>query len=150
MTGWRMGYLAAPPDCAKAVSQMQSHMTSGPATFCQDASVDALQKGTEEVKRMVAEFANRAAHISRRLNAIKGISCDEPTGAFYAFPNISRTYKKLGVDGSLGFCQKLLEEANVAAVPGIGFGCDANMRLSFATSMAQIDKGLDRIADFVK
>ena len=150
MTGWRMGYLAAPADCAKAVAQMQSHMTSGPATFCQDASVDAMQKGSEDVKRMVAEFANRAAHISRRLNAIKGISCDEPTGAFYAFPNISKTYKKLGVKGSLDFCQKLLEEANVAAVPGIGFGCDANMRLSFATSMAQIDKGLDRIADFVK
>jgi len=150
MTGWRMGYLAAPDDCAKAVTRMQSHMTSGPATFCQIASVDALQKGAAEVKKMVAEFTKRAKHIADRLNAIDGIICDEPTGAFYAFPDISGTYAKMGVNGSLEFCQKLLEEANVAAVPGIGFGCDANMRLSFATSMAQIDKGLDRIAEFVK
>ncbi len=150
MTGWRMGYLAAPPDCAKAITQMQSHMTSGPATFCQVASVEALRKGSADVKKMRAEFAKRAIHIHQRLNAIDGITCAEPTGAFYAFPDISGTYKRLGVSGSNEFCMRLLDEANVAAVPGVGFGCDANIRLSFATSMEQIDKGLDRIADFVK
>lgn len=150
MTGWRMGYLGAPADCAKAISQMQSHMTSGPATFCQLASIEALQKGSAEVERMRSEFAKRAAHIHQRLNAIDGVTCDEPTGAFYAFPDVSGTFGRVGVSGSKDFCLKLLDEVNVAAVPGIGFGCDNNIRLSFATSMEQIDKGLDRIADFVK
>ncbi|MBN2377978.1 MAG: pyridoxal phosphate-dependent aminotransferase [Sedimentisphaerales bacterium] len=150
MTGWRMGYLAGPEDLAGAVGRMQSHMTSGPATFCQIASVEAMQKGQEDIKRMHAEFAKRAKHIYERLNAVEGFTCAEPTGAFYAFPKVSATYAKLGVNGSVEFCQKLLEEANVACVPGIGFGCDENIRMSFATSMEQIDKGIDRIEAFLK
>ena len=134
---------------AKAMGSMQSHMTSGPATFCQIASVDALRKGDEEVKKMHVEFSKRAKHIYERLNDIQGISCPEPTGAFYAFPNVSGCYKKVGVKGSVEFCKKLLEVAKLACVPGIGFGCDENIRLSFATSMEQIDKGIDRIRDFL-
>lgn len=150
MTGWRMGYIAAPPDAAEAIGKMQSHTTSGPATFCQIASVQALRNGHAEVKKMVAEFAKRAKHIHQRLNALPDVTCTEPAGAFYVFPNISATYPKLQVKGSVEFCQRLLEEAKVAAVPGIGFGCDENIRLSFATSMEQIDKGLDRIEAFLK
>lgn len=149
MTGWRVGYIAAPKDAAKAIADMQSHMTSGPATFCQLASIDALQKGQSEIEKMHAEFARRAAHISKRLNEIDGVTCAEPTGAFYVFPDVSATYEKLGVKDSVEFCNKLLEEAGVACVPGGGFGCDRNIRLSFATSMEQIDKGLDRIAKFI-
>ncbi len=150
MTGWRLGYLAGPDSLAKAVGNIQSHMTSGPATFCQLAAIDALQKGQGDIDKMHAEFAKRAVHIHQRLNALPGVTCIEPTGAFYAFPNISGTYAKLGVSGSVEFCNKLLEEAKVACVPGIGFGCDENIRLSFATSMANIDKGIDRIAQFLK
>ncbi len=149
MTGWRVGYVAAPKDAAKAIDDMQGHMTSGPATFCQLASVDALQKGQEEIAKMHAEFAKRASHICKRLNAIEGVTCAEPTGAFYAFPDVSATYEKIGVKDSVEFCNKLLEEAGVACVPGGGFGCDRNIRLSFATSMELIDKGIDRIEKFI-
>ena len=150
MTGWRVGYAAGPEDVAGAMARMQSHMTSGPATFAQLASIEALRKGEDDIQRMHAEFAKRAKHIYERLNAIDGVTCDEPTGAFYAFPNVGSHYKKLGVNGSVEFCQKLLEEAKVACVPGIGFGCDDNIRMSFATSMEQIDKGVDRLQEFVQ
>ncbi len=150
MTGWRVGYAAGPPDLAEAIGQMQSHMTSGPATFCQIASIAAMQKGDGDIEKMRAEFAKRAKHIYERLNAIEGVTCPEPTGAFYAFPNVGQCYAKLGVSGSVEFCQRLLEEAKVACVPGIGFGCDENIRLSFATSMQQIDKGIDRIEAFIE
>ena len=150
MTGWRVGYAAGPMDLAQAISRMQSHMTSGPATFCQIASVEALRNGQADAQRMHAEFAKRARHIYQRLNAIEGVTCPEPTGAFYAFPNVASHYSKLGVKGSVEFCQRLLEEAKVACVPGIGFGCDENIRMSFATSMELIDKGVDRLKDFLE
>jgi aspartate aminotransferase len=149
MTGWRVGYAAGPADVADAIDKMQSHMTSGPATFCQWASIDALRNGEPDIQRMAAEFAKRGKHIHQRLIAIPGVTCIEPTGAFYVFPNVSSYYKKFGVKGSVEFCKKLLEEANVACVPGEDFGCDENIRLSFATSLEQIDKGLDRIAKFL-
>ena len=150
MTGWRVGYAAGPEDVAGAIARMQSHMTSGPATFAQLASIEAMRKGQDDIKRMHAEFAKRAKHIYQRLNAIDGVTCDEPTGAFYAFPNVGSHYAKLGVKDSVEFCQKLLEEAKVACVPGVGFGCDDNIRMSFATSMEQIDKGVDRLGEFLR
>jgi aspartate aminotransferase len=149
MTGWRVGYAAGPEDVVGAIVRMQSHMTSGPATFCQVASVEALKKGQNDIARMHAEFARRAKHIYQRLIALPDVTCTEPTGAFYAFPNVGSNYAKLGVKGSVEFCQRLLEEAKVAAVPGLDFGCDENIRLSFATSMEQIDKGLDRMGEFL-
>jgi aspartate aminotransferase len=85
-----------------------------------------------------------------RLNALPGVRCLQPTGAFYAFPNVAGTYARLGVSGSVEFATKMLEEAHVALVPGIAFGSDENVRLSFATSTEQIDKGLDRLADALK
>jgi len=149
MTGWRVGYAAGPEDVAGAIARMQSHMTSGPATFVQLASIEAMRQGENDIKRMHAEFSKRAKHIYERLNAIEGVTCEEPTGAFYAFPNVGSHYAKLGVEGSVEFCQKLLEEAKVACVPGVGFGCDDNIRMSFATSMEQIDKGVDRLGEFL-
>ena len=150
MTGWRIGYAAGPKDAATAIGQMQSHTTSGPATFCQVAAIEALRQGDAEIKKMHAEFARRARHIYKRLCAIEGVSCAEPTGAFYAFPNVAGLYRKLGLSGSVEFCSQLLEKARVACVPGAGFGCDENIRFSFATSMKLIDKGLDRFCEFVK
>ncbi len=149
MTGWRVGYLAAPLDFAKAVSRLQSHMTSGTATFNQIAAISALQNGKQETSKMREEFRKRAHRIFERLNEIPGFECQKPTGAFYAFPKVSTCYAKLKVKNSVEFCQLLLEKAQVACVPGIAFGCDENIRLSFATSLEQIDKGLDRIKKFI-
>ena len=150
MTGWRIGYAAGPKDAATAIGKMQSHTTSGPATFCQVAAIEALRQGDEEIKKMHAEFAQRAQHIYKRLSVLGGVICAEPTGAFYAFPHVASLYPKMGVSGSVEFCAQLLEKARVACVPGAGFGCDENIRFSFATSMELIDKGLDRFAEFVK
>ncbi|MCP4713250.1 MAG: pyridoxal phosphate-dependent aminotransferase, partial [Planctomycetes bacterium] len=132
MTGWRIGYVAGPADGAKAIARMQSHMTSGPATFCQVAAIEALRQGDEDVVKMHAEFAKRGRHIYERLSAVEGVTCAEPTGAFYAFPNVAALYPKLGASGSIEFCTQLLEKAQVACVPGAGFGCDENIRFSFA------------------
>jgi len=146
MTGWRIGYAAGPQPIIKAMAKIQSQTTSGATTFCQHAMIKALEGDQACVEEMRREFERRADHMFNRLNAIPGVSCVRPTGAFYAFPNVSGAYKKLGVKGSLDFAAKVLQEAHVAVVPGEAFGCDENVRLSFATSMAQIDKGLDRLA----
>jgi len=149
MTGWRIGYAAGPAPIIKAMAKIQSQTTSGAVTFCQHALVTALEADQGCVEEMRREFERRAEHMYRRLNAIPGVRCVRPTGAFYAFPNVSGTYGKLGVRGSLEFAAKVLERAHVAVVPGEAFGCDENVRLSFATSMEQIDKGLDRLAELL-
>ena len=146
MTGWRVGYAAGPKPIIKAITKLQSQQTSGTATFIQHALAAALNGDQGCVAEMKVEFARRAAHMHERLNALPGVRCLRPTGAFYAFPNVSAAYAKLGVKGSVEFATKILEEAHVAVVPGIAFGSDEHVRLSFASSMEQIDKGLDRIA----
>ncbi len=145
MTGWRIGYTAGPVEIIKAMAKIQSQTTSGTATFCQHALVTALSGDQGCVEQMRQEFARRAEHMWKRLNAMSGVTCIRPTGAFYAFPNVSGAFAKLGVDNSLDFATKALEQAHVAVVPGSAFGADNNVRLSFATSMEQIDKGLDRL-----
>lgn len=145
MTGWRVGYVAGPEAIIKAMAKLQSQTTSGTATFNQHALAEALNGDQGPVEHMRREFERRAEYMHQRLNAIKGVRCVPPTGAFYAFPNVSSSYKALGVKDSLGFADKVLAEARVAVVPGIAFGCDENVRLSFATSMEQIQKGLDRL-----
>jgi aspartate aminotransferase len=145
MTGWRVGYVAGPDPIIKAMAKIQSQTTSGTATFNQHALAAALNGPQEAVEAMRKEFERRAEYMWQRLNAIKGITCVQPTGAFYAFPNIAEAAKLLGVKGSLAFSAALLEKAHVAVVPGEAFGCDDNVRLSFATSMEQIQKGLDRL-----
>lgn len=150
MTGWRLGYAAGPVEIIKAMAKLQSQSTSGAATFSQIAYATALSADQACVETMRAEFERRGAHLWRRLTAIPGVRCPKPTGAFYCFPNVSAAYAKLGVRGSIEFAARLLEEARVAVVPGEAFGMDEHVRLSFATGMQQIDKGLDRIEAFLR
>jgi aspartate aminotransferase len=155
MTGWRLGYTAGPLEVIKAMGRLQSHMTSNPVTFGQYAAIEALgEPAAEAIERMRAEFERRAKYMAQRLNSIDGIKCSEPTGAFYCFPDVSshygRTINGTEIKGSLDFAKALLEQANVAVVPGLPFGCDNNVRLSFACSLEQITKGLDRIEKWLK
>ena len=145
MTGWRIGYAAGPQEIISAMGRLQSHETSNPVTFCMYAAIAALQGDQSCVGQMRDEFAKRGQHMWQRLNAIKGISCIKPVGAFYCFPNVCACYEKLGVSGSVAFADAVLDKINVALVPGIAFGWDTHVRLSFATSTEQIDKGLDRL-----
>ncbi len=149
MTGWRVGYAAGPAAIIKGMAKIQSQTTSGTFTFGQHALVAALNGDQACVEEMRQEFERRAAHIHQRLNALGGVACPEPAGAFYVFPDVSGTFAKLGVGGSIEFAQRLLEEAHVAVVPGEAFGVASAVRLSFATSMENIDKGLDRITEFL-
>jgi aspartate aminotransferase len=150
MTGWRLGYATGPVEIIKAMAKLQSQSTSGAATFSQIAYATALSADQTCVESMRAEFERRGEHLWRRLTAIRGVRCPRPTGAFYCFPNVSAAYAKLGVRGSIEFAARLLEEARVAVVPGEAFGMDEHVRLSFATGMQQIDKGLDRIETFLR
>ena len=143
MTGWRLGFLAAPEPIAKAIDAMQSHSTSNATSFAQKGGVEALNGPQDHLKPWLAEFDNRRQYASERLNNMPGISCVNSKGAFYLFPKISDT----GMN-STKFCAKLLEQEKVAAVPGIAFGSDDYMRISYATSMANIEKGLDRLEKF--
>src|SRR3954470_22055765 len=145
MTGWRLGFLAAPEPIAKAIDAIQSHSTSNPTSFAQKGAVAALTGPQDHLPKWLAEFSKRREFAFKKLNSIPGISCVNAKGAFYLFPNISGTGLK-----SSDFCAKLLEQQKVAAVPGIAFGADDYMRISYATSMANIEKGLDRIEKFVK
>jgi aspartate aminotransferase len=145
MTGWRLGYLAAPEPIAKAIDAIQSHSTSNPTSFAQKGGVAALNGPQDHIKLWLAEYAKRRAYAHKRLNAIPGITCVNSRGAFYLFPNISR----LGLK-STDFCARLLDEEKVAAVPGIAFGADEYLRISYATGMKNIEKGLDRLEKFAK
>ena len=150
MTGWRLGYTAGPLDAIKAMGRLQSHMTSNPVTFAQYAAVAALgPEADAAIETMRVEFEKRGKLMADRLNAMKGVECAEPTGAFYCFPDISahfgRTIGGAKIADSMDFAKALLEQSNVAVVPGLPFGCGDNVRLSFACSMEQITKGLDRL-----
>jgi aspartate aminotransferase len=149
MTGWRLGYTAGPKDFIAAMDRMQSHATSNVTSFCMPAAVVALEQGEAEIERMRAAFDERRKVMVARLNAMPGVVCPEPRGAFYVFPDVSATFKKLGVKDSIGFSEKLLAEAKVSVVPGQPFGANDCVRLSYATSMANIEKGLDRLAKFL-
>ena len=145
MTGWRLGYLAGPVEIIKAASTIQGHSTSNVCTFAQYGAIAALESSQDCVEEMRQAFAKRRQVMLDRLNAIPGLSTAKPDGAFYLFPDISKTDLK-----SLKFCDALLEEHQVAVIPGIAFGADDNIRLSYATDMATIEKGMDRLEKFVK
>jgi aspartate aminotransferase len=145
MTGWRLGFLAAPEPIARAIDAVQSHSTSNPTSFAQKGGVAALTGPQDHLPVWLAEYDKRRRYAHAKLNSIPGITCVNAKGAFYLFPNISKTGLK-----SADFCAKLLEQEKVAAVPGIAFGADDYIRLSYATSMANIEKGLDRIDKFCR
>ncbi len=155
MTGWRIGYLASDnKEIVSAIDNLQSHSTSNPATMTQAAAIEALKTPDSVVQAMASEFDKRRQHIMKRLDGIPGLTYVEPEGAFYIFPNFSsftgKTIKGRKIKGSLDLAEMLLNDAKVAVVPGIAFGTDNHFRLSYATSMANIDKGLDRMAEALK
>jgi aspartate aminotransferase len=154
MTGWRLGYTAGPLEVIKAMGRLQSHMTSNPVTFGQYAAIAALgEPAAEAIENMRVEFERRGKYMTERLNGIDGIVCSASTGAFYSFPDVSghfgRTINGTRINGSMDFAKALLDQANVALVPGAPFGCDQNVRLRFACSMEKIQKGLDRLQDWL-
>jgi aspartate aminotransferase len=143
MTGWRLGYVAAPEPIATAIDSIQSHSTSNPTSFAQKGALAGLKGDQSFIGEMVKAFTERRAYMYDRLTKIPGITCVKPMGAFYMLPNIS----SFGLD-STKFSTKLLDDQKVAVVPGIAFGSDAHVRLSYACSMENIQKGLDRIEAF--
>jgi aspartate aminotransferase len=145
MTGWRVGYLAAPEPIAKAIDSMQSHMTSNPCSFAQYGALAALTGDQQCVVDMRDEFDVRRQYMFERLSSISGITAVKPLGAFYVLANIS----SFGIK-SQSFADRLLGKSNVALVPGIAFGDDRTVRLSYATSLDIIKTGLDRIEEFCK
>ncbi|MFQ5430114.1 MAG: pyridoxal phosphate-dependent aminotransferase [Phycisphaerae bacterium] len=145
MTGWRIGYAAGPKPVIQAMARIQSHTTSGTATFIQHALVAALTGDQSRVEGMRAAFERRGQHMHARLNVLRGITCAAPSGGFFCFPDVSGAYRDLGVSGSAAFCETVLEKAHVALVPGAAFGADRHVRLSFALDMETMDRGLDRL-----
>lgn len=154
MTGWRIGYAAGSQEIIKLMSNIQSHTTSNPCSISQYASLEALTGPTDAQDAMIEEFKKRRNYATERINSINGISCCEPMGAFYVMINISKLFGKevegLLIKDSMTFSSSLLEHAKVAVVPGIAFGTDNFVRLSYATSMENIVNGLDRIEAFIK
>ena len=145
MTGWRVGYLAAPVALIQAASALQGHSTSNVCTFAQYGAIAALEGSQDCVETMRQAFALRRQVILERLQAIPGLTCAKPDGAFYLFINIGNTNIK-----SLDFCQQLLEQQQVATIPGQAFGADDHIRISYATDLITIEKGMDRLAKFVR
>jgi aspartate aminotransferase len=149
MTGWRIGFALAPAPIITAMGKLQSHSTSNPTSIAQKAAVEALRGPQESVGIMLAEYRKRRDFVVKRLRAIPGVTCAEPRGAFYAYPNLGVALGKNGMNDTLVFSDRLLKEAHVAVVPGEAFGTDRHVRISYATSMAELERGLDRIHQFV-
>jgi aspartate aminotransferase len=147
MTGWRIGYAAGPEEVIKAATRLQDHSTSNPSSISQKAALSALTGPQDHISKMVYEFKKRRDFMLSQLKQIKNIYPITPDGAFYIFINVSQLYNQQ-INGSLKFCEKLLEDAYVAAIPGVGFGDDRFIRFSFATGMENIKRGLERFAKF--
>ncbi len=149
MTGWRIGYAAGPAEIIKAMGDIQSQTTSNPTSIAQKAAVAALLGPQDDVRAMVTEFDRRRRYLVGRLNAIPDLQCTNPEGAFYLFPNFSAFYGRMSNDrpirNSADMASYLLQTAHVALVPGVEFGSDAHLRLSYATPMESIVKGMDRM-----
>lgn len=151
MTGWRLGYAAGQKELISAMNNIQSQSTSNPTSFAQYGGVDALNGSQDEVIKMRDEFKNRRDYIVRRLKMMRGVSCFNPAGAFYVFPKISfyygKSFKGHTIKNSLDMSDYLLREGRVSVVPGAAFGADDYLRLSYATSMKNIEGGLSRIEE---
>jgi aspartate aminotransferase len=154
MTGWRIGYTASTEKIAKIMSNIQSHATSNPNSIAQYASVEALNGPQTDVVAMKVEFEKRRDFMVNKINSINNLSCKKPDGAFYVMVNISKlkgqTIHGYQIKDSADLCTALIEKAYVAAIPGSAFGADDFIRLSYATSMEVIEKGLNRIEEFLK
>ena len=144
MTGWRLGYAAGPLEVIKAMAKIQGHSTSNVCSFAQYGAIAALEESQDCVQQMLSAFAERREFIYQAINDIPALSCPKPDGAFYVFADISKTGLK-----SLDFCNSLLDSYQVATIPGIAFGADNCIRISYATSMDTIKRGMERLSKFV-
>ena len=150
MTGWRIGYGLTPEPIAQAMLKLQSHSTSNPTSIAQKAAVEALRGSQDSVPRMLSEYRKRRDFVVPRLNRIPNVTCTIPAGAFYAYPNISAVLARGKVKSAFEFAEQLLERSHVAVVPGEAFGTAEHVRISYATSMTELERGLDRIEEFVR
>jgi aspartate aminotransferase len=149
MTGWRVGFALGPKVLIEAINKLQSHSTSNPTSIAQKAALEALTGPQDSVPQMLAEYRRRRDYVIPALNDIPGVHCAEPGGAFYAYPNISCCFGNDGMQSAMDFSSKLLHEAHVAVVPGEAFGTDEHVRISYATSMNEIKRGIERIRKFI-
>lgn len=147
MTGWRIGYAAGPEEVIKAATKIQDHTTSNPSSISQKAALAALEGDQDHIPKMIYEYKKRRDFMVDRLNKIDGVYALRPDGAFYVFADVSKLYGK-NIKGSIDFCEKLLERANVAAIPGAAFGDDRFIRLSYAAAMVNLQRAMERIAKF--
>ena len=148
MTGWRIGFVLGPAAVVSGIAKLQSHSTSNPTSISQKAALEALRGPQESVGLMLAEYKKRRDYVIGRLRAIKGVTAQMPQGAFYAYPNVSAAYTG-GITNSLQFSEKLLSEEFVAVVPGEAFGTNEHIRISYATSHKELERGLDRLERFI-
>lgn len=149
MTGWRIGFALAPAEIIGAMMKLQSHSTSNPTSIAQKAGFEAMQGPQSSIPTMLAEYRRRRDYVLERLRAMSGVTIATPQGAFYAYPNISVAYGSGRVKNSMDFATQLLEQSYVAVVPGEAFGTNDHIRISYATSMTELERGLDRIASFI-
>ncbi len=154
MTGWRIGYIACEPEIATGVTKLQGQSTSNPTAVAQAAAAAAFAGDDVDVARMRDEFKNRRDYLLERFEKMSGVSCPQPVGTFYSFPDISsafgKTWNGKTIEGSLDFCEFLLETEKVAVVPGVAFGADKHVRLSFAASLEVLKEAADRIERAMK
>jgi aspartate aminotransferase len=150
MTGWRIGYGLAPEAIIGAMTKLQSHSTSNPTSIAQKAVIEAVSGSQDSIPGMLAEYRKRRDFVVPRLREIPGVTCSMPAGAFYAYPNVRAAFERGGMKTPLEFADRLLKEASVAVVPGEAFGTDSHVRLSYATSMHELERGIDRIHRFVE
>ncbi len=149
MTGWRLGYALAPAGLISAINKLQSHATSNPTSIAQKAAIEALTGPQDSIPQMLKEYRRRREYVISTLNSMPGVRCAEPGGAFYAYPNIGSCLGKNGMNTALDFSAALLKEAHVAVVPGEAFGTKEHVRISYATSMHELERGLERIRKFL-
>ena len=148
MTGWRLGYGLAPAAVASAMNKLQSQSTSNPTSIVQKAAVAGLKGPQQCVEDMRAEYIRLRDHVVNGLRSIPGVRCTMPEGAFYAYPNVSSFFGRSGISCASDVAGKLLREAHVATVPGEGFGTREHIRISYATSLVELDRGIDRMRNF--
>ena len=149
MTGWRLGYLLGPADLISNANKLQSHATSNPNSIAQKAALEALGGSMDAVYAMLEQYRARREYVVAALNDIPGVTCPQPNGAFYAYPNISSTFGRGGIHSGMDFAKRLLGEAHVALVPGEAFGTTEHVRLSYAASMQDLEEGVRRIRAFI-
>jgi aspartate aminotransferase len=149
MTGWRIGFGLGPTAVMSAINKLQSHSTSNPTSIAQKAAVEAVRGPQESIGIMLAEYRKRRDFVIDRLRQIPGVKIGVPKGAFYAYPNIGVALGKSGINTPMQFAEQLLDKAHVAVVPGEAFGSASHIRISYATSLEELTRGLDRLHKFI-